>query len=123
MTFVGTYTTGFGTFNQVVQISATVNSCSQVTIQNGTQRDEQCSLVLTNTGNTGVVDPTQCTMTFGGATHSADYTKDSGSLAPGASELGACTNGDDSVASVGEQITGNIPLADGGVLVFSGTAS
>ena len=123
VTNVGANTTGFGTFTRVVQISATVNSCSQVTIQNGTQRTEQCSLVLTNTGNTGVADPTQCTMTFGGSTHPADYTRDSGSLAAGASESGACTNTDDSVASAGEQITGNIPLADGGVLVFAGAAS
>jgi len=119
----GTVTTGPGSFTQVVQISTAVNSCNQVTIRNGTQRDEQCSLVLTNTGNASVADPTQCTMTFGGSTHSAEYTKDSGSLVAGSSELGTCTNTDDSVASAGEQITGSIPLLDGGVLEFVATAS
>jgi len=124
LTLLNTYTvtTGTGSYTQVVQISTTVDSCNQVTIQSGTQHDEQCSLVLTNTGNAGVADPTQCTMTFGGATHAAEFTKDSGSLAAGSSESGTCTNTDNSVASAGEQITGNIPLADGGVLVFAATA-
>jgi hypothetical protein len=119
-----TVTTGsFGGFTQVVQITTTVNSCTQVTIQNGTSHDEQCSLVLINTGNASVADPTQCSMMFGGATHVAQYTKDSGSLAAGSSESGTCTNTDNSVASAGEQITGTIPLADGGILEFAATAS
>jgi len=118
-----TVTTGFGPFTGYAQISTTVTSCVQVTIRNGTQKDEQCSLVLTNTGNLGVADPTTCTMTFNGLTHNGQFTKDSGSLAPNSSEQGTCTNTDDAVAASGDQIAGNIPLSDGGIVVFEATAS
>jgi hypothetical protein len=104
-------------FASSAEISAGVTECVQVSGPN-----EQCSVVLTNSGGSGTSDLEVCSMTFGGSTHPATFTVISGSLKPSSSESGTCTNSDGAVARVGSQVTGAVALANGGSAPFSGTA-
>jgi len=106
----------FGTFTSTARVSASVTNCS------GTP--EVCTIILTNTGNANLANPTVCSLTFGGSATTGTFAVASGNLNSGSSAQGTCTDNTATAhAASGTQVTGSVILANGGNALFSATAS
>jgi len=116
----------FGTFTSTAQVQASVTSCVASTVAN----QEDCTLILTNSGNAATSTTTACSLTFKGATYSG-YVSVAGNAAVGASiavPVGStsahCTSaGAPAAAGAGVQVTGSVVLTNGGNALFSAVAS
>jgi len=108
------------------QIQATVTSCQW----SGTY--EYCEVVLENPGSLVTATTGNCSLSYGGHTY-AGYTGPTlGSAAspgapqqliPGGRAITYCQASSGESAGAGEQVTGTIPVGDGGEAVFSAAAS
>jgi len=112
----------FGSFTSTAQVQASVTSCNFVSIAVG----EQCSLVLTNSGNANTLATSSCSITTKGATTTGAYAfaAPSASLTvpSGGTAYGTCTA---VIADpgAGVQVTGSVILGNGGNALFSGSSS
>ena len=117
----------FGTFTNTAQVQASVTSCVASTV--ATQED--CTLVLTNSGNAATSTTTACSLTYKGATYSGFVSAAGNSAGPGASialpvgtTAAHCTSaGAPAAAGAGVQVTGTVVLTNGGNALFAATAT
>jgi len=116
----------FGTFTSTARVQASVTNCSLSTVAN----QEDCTLILTNTGNAATSTTTACSLTFKGATYSG-FVSVAGNAVAGASiavPVGSTTahctsSGAPASAGAGVQVTGSVILTNGGNALFSAVAS
>ena len=118
-TTTATVTQTPGGFSVTAQVEASVNECNYNGISGGA---EACQVVLTNSGNLSVSTTGSCSLTYGGGTY-AGILSGGGTVAPGSSLTVVCASASSTGAGAGVQVTGSISLSDGGMAVFSGTAS
>jgi len=116
----------FGTFTSTARVQASVTQCVASTVAN----QEDCTLIMTNTGNAATSTTTACSITYKGATYSG-FVSAAGNAAVGASialPVGSttahCTSaGAPAAAGPGVQVTGSVVLLNGGNALFSAESS
>ena len=107
----------FGTFTSTAQVQASVTQCVSVAGPH-----EQCTLVLTNSGNANTQTTASCSLTYLGGTSTGTVTN-GGTIAPGTPLTGVLCTSAGGAAGAGVQVTGSVILANGGNALFSATAT
>ena len=108
----------FGSFTSTARVQASVTSCTSPAAN-----QQDCALVLTNSGNANTTPTGSCSLTYGGHTYAG--TTAVPVITAGTSVSVTChtANAAQPVATLGSQITGAVILTNGGNALFSGTAS
>ena len=127
-TLVTTLTVYSSSTVYAAQIQVGGVSCKASTITH----QEDCALVLTNSGNADTATAGTCSLTYGGGTYSAYFSTAGNSAGPGepvsinagTSVNGHCTSSNAAgSATPGTQVAGSIALSNGASVPFSTTAS
>jgi len=117
----------FGTFTSTARVQASVTQCVASTVAN----QEDCTLILTNTGNANVNTTPSCSMTYKGSSYNGVISA-AGNAAVGAAQavnsgasatVHCTTTSATAAAGAGVQVTGAMLLGNGGNALFSATAS
>jgi len=117
----------FGTFTSTARVQASVTQCVASTVAN----QEDCTLILTNTGNANTQTTASCSMTYKGSTYSGVISA-GGNVgvgvaqpvnAGGTATMHCTTTTAGAAAGPGVQVTGSMILANGGNALFAATAT